>query len=225
MSKGEIFDGETPPLADLATTAAKNVLRGFFTLLVGQVVTFDPVRQCADVQPLTQTVDANGLPVILPVIPCSQIFYIAGGGYSITHPLIPTDIVFVLFSTTALSQWAVSGSPVALPESARRGSLNDGIVIAGLRPQTLALANQTNPGMVIGKQVGPGSITIDPAGNLQLQPTALVSVGLGAQGVGSAELILVELVKIAAAINAIAPGSYTPPVTPAAIAVTKLKSD
>lgn len=205
------YDGETPDMSDLIKMGAEGVLENFYAMLPAKIISYDPAKQCADVQPVVKTVDADGNALDMPIIPCCQVLFPAGGGYSFVFPLDAGDPCIVVFSSKSMAQWVPGGDEAARPESARRGDLADGVVIPGLRPQSNALAAAQGGSLSLGLDDGSSTITIDNAGLVTVAQT--LQVGNGVAAATNDTLLQAELVKIATAINALAPGSYTPAAT------------
>lgn len=218
----------TPEQAEVIQEAIDSALIDVHTGLPASVaVWYPPPLNTVDVELQTKrmlekedgTVTSETLPILLNV----PVGIEGSTDYYQSFALAPGDTGFVHFSETSLDQWRAKGI-VTSPSDVERHGLSGGVFYPKLRPTTKPLADVLVSGALFGK-----------AGGVQLRSTAsameVTSGGLPASVggyVAMATLVYAELVKIAAAINAIVPGSYTPPVPPPlgpGVHSTNLKAD
>ncbi len=114
---------------------------------VGEVVSFDPVRQTASVKIAMnkQVVDYRQRParytfVPYPVLTDCPVFFASGGDGRLTFPVTAGDPCLVLFNDRDIDNW-FSGGPNTPPNSDRQHDLSDGMIIVGFRYKAAALAD------------------------------------------------------------------------------------
>ena len=205
------FDGTAPTLSEVIRAESRNQERSSFSALPGRITSYDPARMCANAQPVVKAGGGDSPVRDLPPLVCMPVVFPSGGGFSMTWDLQPGDGCLILFSSVSASQWLTSGEEGANPESPRRQSLSDGIIIPGLRPFTNPLASAATPGLTIGLDDGSAQILITPTGDITIKAG---SVGLGdnpVDFVALAALVASNLTAIAASLASIpAPVAYIP---------------
>src|SRR5882762_8997676 len=105
---GEDFD-----LAEIFRIHGDNIVGRVSKAFPGQVVSYDPSTQCADIQPMLkrQLLDDDGNKVYesLPLLPAVPIAFPRAGGYCITLPLAAGDFVWVNCSDASMAEWLATG--------------------------------------------------------------------------------------------------------------------
>lgn len=184
-----IADAARPPGEDISNDIVRLILDAIegrlfdvHTGLPATVVSFDPTKQSADVQPLLRRVmvDENESPVTvtIPVITNVPIQYPSGAGWSITWPLAVGDIVYLHFAERSIDDWleAPPGSLVT-PTQARKFDLSDAVVLAGIRPRTLPLPNISPTNLRIANETGTVVLELS-ANSIHVQaPTVALDAG------------------------------------------------
>lgn len=165
--------------------------------LPGQIVTW--TSGTATVQPTVRKplTSADGVlcfetPPEIRNVPC---FVQASGGFICSMPYAAGDPVFLIFSEQSYAEWLANGT-VSSPKDIRRHGIGYPYAIPGPRPASKALSSLDSTKMIVGKDGGEELITIG-AGQLDLGHT-------GTQFVALENLVNGELVKIAAALDAVA---------------------
>lgn len=118
---------------------------GIWTNLPGIILSFDPVKVTAQVQPTIQ--GALSLPdgttqyVDLPVIPDVPVRFPGGGGFVLTWPLVPGDECQIHLQARNMDSWWQQGG-VQRPLDTRMHDLSDAICVPGpmSQPKASALA-------------------------------------------------------------------------------------
>ncbi|MBY9077285.1 hypothetical protein KIH86_03690 [Paenibacillus sp. HN-1] len=95
-----------------------------------KVLTFDPVALVADVQPLVQTGDEAPAPLL--EVPVTGLRVLFGGAETVLRPALHVGDTVLVVCCDAEIQNTLSGQ-VAAPDTARRHSRNDAVVI-GVMP-------------------------------------------------------------------------------------------
>lgn len=155
----EPIDPIEPGLAQLIIRAIEGRLYDLHTGLPAKVVSFDPTKQSAVVQPLLVRVfvDENEQfqQIEMPQIQNVPVIFPAGGGWSITWPLNAGDPVFLTFAERSLDHWlnAPLGTSVD-PVHERKHDLSDAIAVPGLRPFTAPSPNISATNLRIARDDG-----------------------------------------------------------------------
>lgn len=157
-----------------------------------RVERYDEARRVADLQLMIRrrVPDNDGGSVyetvaMLPSVPVLMIF---GGPFSLTFKLAPGDTVLALACSQDIAQWRITGE-ISDPKLKGFHDWSWAVAIPGLTSSVKALPFDPTAPLVEGS----------------------LKVGAGAVPLVKESQMLVELGKIASAINAIVPGSYTPP--------------
>jgi hypothetical protein len=150
------------------------------TIVPATIVSYDPARGVAAVQPAPQ-IQFRGSPA--PELPAqvadAPVAFPSGGGFAITWALLPGDPVLLLCSDRDIDGWRASGSPYA-PSTARRHSLSDCFIWPGAGPAPDPATGASATDLVIHTAAGP-TISINPAGFVSLGAGATAPVGNLAQ--------------------------------------------
>lgn len=170
-------------LEQVIVNAIDAALLELHTGLPAKVIIFDPSTQSCDVQPLLQRVylDADAgldVPVELPQIQNVPIEYPAGGGFAITWPLSPGDIVYLAFCERSIDGWLEAAPGLSVdPLESRKHHLSDAVARAGLRQRRGALPGLMTPTLRVGLEDGTALFEVTADGNLILSSTVGISLG------------------------------------------------
>ena len=163
------FDGDKPDAASAMEASTAIQLAQLNVSLPVRVLTYDATKQTAKVQPVVQRVDPDGQVRPYPPIAACPVVFPAGGGYCLSWDLAAGDLGMLVFSSAAIGQWVATGQETVRPESARRGSLSDGVFYPGLRPKTSPLATLAGGGLSVGKEDGTARLHISSSGVVQVK--------------------------------------------------------
>jgi hypothetical protein len=128
-------------------TAIENELTNARVATPGIIISFDPVRQTASVQPaITENVQVGDGPasaVSLPILTDVPVQFPRAGGYSLTFPVKPGDECLLVFCDMCIDGWWQSGGVQDQMEK-RRHDLSDAMAILGITsvPQAVALYSE-----------------------------------------------------------------------------------
>jgi len=127
---------QSPKLASVLDRAAGAKLKGLRVALPARVETYDEATRLVSVQPLIMDgfVDESGNRKAdrLPVINDVPIVFPGSGGARVRFPVLKGDTVLLVFSSSSLDKWLVSGGEVD-PKTDHRHALTDAIAIPGLQ--------------------------------------------------------------------------------------------
>lgn len=134
-------------------TGVSSALQGVHVSMPGQVQTYYPDTQTADIQPMVQEVlfteDGNRSAFTFPVLPNVPIAFPRGGGFSMRFPLVQGDSVLLVFLESSISEWRATGQ-ISEPLDLRRHGLGSPVAYPGLAPDTAPLAGGDDGVMRMG---------------------------------------------------------------------------
>jgi hypothetical protein len=245
---------------DVQEWALQNALGNLHTCMPAEVVRVHEgahKRQFVDVLPgLMRTApneDGELVDEALPVLPMVPVGYYQGGGFFISVPLKPGDVVLVVFAERSMDQWlevAKKGGQRAInPGDVSMHSLEGAIALpCGPAPRSALLANVSATDLVIAHDSG-ARIHLSPLGVIHAGDDAGAEfVALAGKVATELDRIKTDLTKLKTAIGAgfvavgiaaaadggkgklafessVAPPPAIWPSSPASVAATKLKTD
>lgn len=125
----------TPQFEQMITTAIDSHLLHTWTAIPGIVKSFDAAKQTAEIRvAVLQEVEQEDGSIIRrehPVLVNVPVHFTRGGGFAVTHDLLPGDEGLVVFSARCIDAWAKSGGvqPMAVR---RKHSFSDSVFIPGI---------------------------------------------------------------------------------------------
>ena len=140
-----------------------NSLKDLHTCLPGTIVSFDPVTQIAEIQPLIKREFADDSVRNLPLCISCPVMFPRAGGFSITFPVTAGDECLVVFAERALDTWMQSGGSQP-PVDTRRHSLSDAVAILGLYSQPNKLPSFHSTGIELKSDAGDIYFRLDNSG-------------------------------------------------------------
>lgn len=150
----------------------------------GRIVSYSSSTQTCSVRPVVRAGIKGGDPVQYSILTKVPIRFPAGGGYSMTWPLVEGDQVWLDFADRSIDEWANSSDPKDItPQSKRRFHISDAVALPGGRPGAKPLQQAGIVDLVIGQDPYAGTIsnpspTVDPL-QLVIGPSG---IGLGDGG-------------------------------------------
>ncbi len=131
--------------------------------MLGRIETFDASKMKANVVPLVKNKDGNK-PMLIEV----PVSFIKAGPFLIRPPYKKGDIVLVVFADEDIDNVLLSGN-VSEPNSTRKHSLDDAIVVGGVMPFTNTLPGEHGEDLVIGKDDFTAKIVIKEDGEILIE--------------------------------------------------------
>ena len=138
--------------AKLIRDSFREILKGVCTSLPGHVLTFDPVKQLAQVQPGIARVDINGAEFTIPPI-IEVPVYFPGGDYCVEYQIDSGCEGDILFSQRCIDGWIQSGGVAANPIG-RFHNMQDAMFLPGFRSVPNALPDFQNNGVRLRNRAG-----------------------------------------------------------------------
>lgn len=124
---------------EAASAQIEGRLKDLHTMMPGIIVSFDPDKQTAVVQPAIKRIFTEKGAVNLPVCVDVPVAFPGGGDFFLTFPVKEGDECILGFSERAIDNWYASGGAQA-PAEYRLHDLSDGIAQVGLNSQPKKLA-------------------------------------------------------------------------------------
>jgi len=156
-------------LESVISTAIDTALKEVHTILPGQIISFDPVEQLADIQPqLKRNVD--GKLINLPVLSGVPIRFLKSGDFTITFPLKENDEVAVYIIERSIDNWLEDGG-LQSPNDYRKFDLSDAYAVPVLYSQAQKIADFDPDNMVIKSTNGNAKITLKTDGTILMETT------------------------------------------------------
>ena len=152
---------QKPSLSGAIKQAFKNMLKEVHTTIPGEIVSFDPETQTAEVQPTIRRIfvskGADGTEeerfVDIPKLINVPVVFLRGGGWCITFPVKPGDECIVHFSERSIDQWRKE-SGVQNPKDWRMHSYSDAICQVGLSSEANAITSFNNDNFQVRNESG-----------------------------------------------------------------------
>lgn len=123
---------------EAAAAQIESRLKDLHTMMPGIIVSFDPDKQTAVVQPAIRRIFTEKGAVNLPVCVDVPVAFPGGGDFYLTFPVQPGDECILGFSERAIDNWYASGG-TQVPAEYRLHDLSDGIAQVGLNSQARKL--------------------------------------------------------------------------------------
>lgn len=149
-------------------TAFMGLQGSIWTALPGFIVSFDPLKMVAKVQPtiMARAQDRFGAfsNVKLPILPDVPIIFPGGGGFVLTFPIKPGDECLVIIASRCIDSWWQSGG-VQVQAELRMHDLSDGFAFVGpySQPNVVPLISTQNVELRTRNHAGYVAITPDGA--------------------------------------------------------------
>jgi phage baseplate assembly protein gpV len=151
-------------------------LRDVHTCLPGQIVSFDPQKQTAVVQPSIQRIFIAQGPVNLPVCVDVPVKFSGGGGFFLTFCPAAGDECILQFSERAIDFWYQHGG-VQLPSEYRLHDLSDAFASVGVNSQPKAIPNLCTTGAELRTRDGSTFVRVE-AGTVTIQGNVVITGNL-----------------------------------------------
>lgn len=183
----------SPNEIHVAEAVADSVRSSIRTLVPAKIVSYDPLRRRATVQPSIRYRRPDGVVEDIPPIPSRPVGLPFGGGWIVSFELSPGDEVALAVFDRNVEGWLARGGIVDAPD-ARMLQLSDCMAIPMLWSSSRAPKTNLPGEMVIGRDDGSVRIRIKKTGEVFVEGTAVRFGGQTAtDGVGRSSLILARL--------------------------------
>lgn len=207
-----------------------------WTMLIGIVERFDPVKKSVDVQPAILERRPNGEYRKIPLLINVPYRFANCATHSIELPIAPGDPVLIEVLRQPYDQWLLKGGAGVREPLNVRYDLSQAVASAGPRPFAGSDPPASTDSLVIRAKDNSTSVSLKPGGVTEIDGATEIRLGTGATDfVALAALVLAELQQIQSAFNAhththgagpgitAVPAPQLPP--PASVAATKTRAE
>lgn len=154
-------------LESVINTAIATNLKDLHTMLPGQIISFDPTTQLADIQPQLKRKVGDDL-INLPVLSQVPVRFLKSKDFVITFPLQEGDEVALYFIERSIDNWLEEGG-IQSPNDTRRFDLSDAYAVPVLYSQKEIVTDFDPNNMVIKSTNGNAKITIKTDGTIEME--------------------------------------------------------
>ncbi|QMV49913.1 MAG: puncturing protein [Mu-like cryoconite phage AB09] len=126
-------ENDTPTLEQLIRNAMESRITELHTALPGKILSYDPAKQLASVQPSLQRKYVSGESVMIPVLNNVPVIHPRSGKSIIHIPIAPGDQVLLVFIERSMDIWKTQGG-TPTPDDPRKHQYSDAVAIPGLYP-------------------------------------------------------------------------------------------
>lgn len=148
---------------DFFNKLSGNLVNGINSCMLGRIETFDASKMKANVIPLVKNKDGDK-PMLIEV----PVSFIKAGPFLIRPPYKKGDIVLVVFADEDIDNVLLSGN-ISEPNSTRKHSLDDAIIVGGIMPFTQTLPDEHIEDLVIAKDDFTTKIVVKEDGEIIIQ--------------------------------------------------------
>ena len=134
-----------PTLASVLQLHKEDVMYAINCHQVGEIVSFNPSTQTAEVQIKMLRMMNGELKQYSILVDCPCVV-LSGGNGCLTMPINPGDSCLVLFNDKDIDNWYSGGQTVA-PRTERKHSFSDAIALVGIRNKQHQLSDYLNNGV------------------------------------------------------------------------------
>lgn len=141
MTTSRFGQSRSPELAEVLLALKANIFDGLSVAMPATIVSYTAATQVAKVKPLLKRAvvgeDGTTIQEELPEIPQVPVMFPRGGGYFLTFPLLPGDMVMLVFMDKSIDTFMISAGNVAMDQvDLRMHHLTDAVAIPGFYPLT-----------------------------------------------------------------------------------------
>jgi len=163
----------TPELGELLELTARSWIGEVHTALPGKIVEYYPETQKADVKPLIKRrivhEDGSELLEEIPIIPDVPVQFMRGGGFFLTLPLVPGDLVCLHFMERSIDNYLSGEGEDTDPDEFRTHDLSDAVAVPGFYPFKRPIKDIDSANLVLGLDDGGIQIHLTPDGTMELK--------------------------------------------------------
>lgn len=162
-------------------TALEGLQAIMWTALPGRVVSFNPAKRTAEVQPTIQArvnnEDGSFAWVSMPLLVDCPVVFPAGGDLLLTFPLAPGDEVLVVFSSRCIDNWWKTGG-IQTQAELRMHDLSDGFVIPTVQSEPNVIPVNMEAAELRNK-AGTSKVRLLNNGNVEVNTPGACTVNAG----------------------------------------------
>jgi len=153
-------------------------LKDLHTCLPGEVISFDPEEQTADIQPMIKR-KFNGEWVNISVLKAVPVRFQRSADFAITFPLQAGDQVMLVFCERSIDTWLEQGG-IKAPDDFRRHDFTDAFALPMMYPKTNKVPAMDPDNLQIKTISGNVKFTVRPDGTVDLTTTGDIDISTDA---------------------------------------------
>lgn len=146
---------------------SNSIVNGINNCMLGKVESFDASTMKADISPLISNANADGGYANMSMLVEVPVSFLKAGPFVIRPPYKAGDIVLIVFADSDIDNALLSGA-ASTPNSTRKHSLDDAIVVGGIMPYTTTLPDEHIDDLIIGTEDFKAKIVISEDGTILL---------------------------------------------------------
>lgn len=163
----------TPGNAEILELAIDSFLSDLHTCMPGEILSYDATTQQADVKPLIKRLilheDGSEDLEVIPPITNVPVLFSRGGGFFVTFPLQPGDLVELHFQERSIDNYLSGKGEDTDPDEFRMHDITDAIAVPGFYPFQRAIKDIHTANLVIGKDDGGVQMHLTPDGMMEIK--------------------------------------------------------
>lgn len=145
--------------------------KNLHTALPGKIISFNPDKQTATVQPGIKSIYFNfeeQIEVELPEIIECPVAVFRGGGFCVTYPIQPGDECLIIFCERSIDRWFQDG-PGFVPMHMRTHDYSDAIIFPCIHSQKNLISDYNAGKLQIRSENNNIVISLDSSGKLEIR--------------------------------------------------------
>ena len=154
---------------------ADTITSGINNCMLGKIESFNAETMKANVMPLVKNKNKDDTFEDISMLIEVPVSLIRAGPFVIRPPYKSGDTVLVVFADSDIENTLLSGD-TSEPNSTRRHSLDDAIVVGGIMPFTIALPDEHSEDLVIAKDDFTSKIVLGDDGSIEIKSDKQISI-------------------------------------------------
>lgn len=168
-----------PTEVDAIDQALDGLLARIRTATPGEVITYNPATQRADVQPSIKLRMVDGKIRSMPPVTSAPVLWPRFGGFRIEGELAPGDTVLLIVCDRSIDKWRSKGGLVD-PVEARKHSITDAVVLPSLWPDIVPMTGRAVGELLVGAEDGRAGLRIAKTGTVVIEAATEIKFGTAA---------------------------------------------
>ena len=160
---------------DFFNKLTTNLTSGINNCMLAKIETFDHKKMKANVIPLVKYRNKDNSIEERPMLIEVPVSFVKAGPFVIRPPYQSGDIVLLVFADEDIENVLFSGD-ISEPNSARKHSLDDAIVVGGIMPFTKELPGEHSKDLVIAKDDFTTKIVLKEDGEILIESSKGVTI-------------------------------------------------
>ena len=160
---------------DFMEKFADTIASGINNCMLGRIESFNAETLKANIMPLVKNKNKDDTFEDVSMLIEVPVALIRAGPFVIRPPYKSGDMVLVVFADSDIENTLLSGDK-SEPNSTRRHSLDDAIVVGGIMPFTNTLPNEHSEDLVIAKDDFTAKIVLSEDGSIEIKSDKQITI-------------------------------------------------